>query len=87
MNHPNRSWPKIQAGNPSTDEIIGARIRVGLTQQQAAEIVLSGLRTWQQWEAGDRRMHPALFALFLLKTGQEKLIVDPRCGARQSTVA
>jgi len=27
-----------------------------------------GWRTWQQWEAGDRRMHPALFELFLIKT-------------------
>jgi len=69
-NHPNRSRAKSPASNPRPDEIIGMRINAGLTQQQAAEIVYSGLRTWQQWEAGDRRMHPAIWELFLLKTGQ-----------------
>lgn len=84
-NHPNRSRAKRPASNPSPDEVTKARIAAGLTQQQAAEIVYSGLRTWQQWEAEDRRMHPALFELFLLKTGQEKLIIDPQCSAANLT--
>ncbi len=54
------------------------RINAALTQRQAAEIVHAGLRTWQQWEGGDRRMHPALFELFLLKTGQIKLTISSR---------
>ena len=58
------------------------RINAGLTQQQAADVVYSGLRTWQQWEAGDRRMHPAIFDYFLLKTGQKELI---RTGQQEST--
>lgn len=61
------------ASNPAPEEIIGMRINAKLTQQQAADIVYSGLRTWQQWEAGDRRMHPGLRELFLIKTGQKKL--------------
>lgn len=81
--HPNRSRAKSPASNPTPDEIFGVRINAKLTQQQAAEIVHSGLRTWQQWEAGDRRMHPALFELFLLKTGQAELVIDPRCIAAQ----
>lgn len=44
-----------------------------LTQAAAAAMIYAGTRTWQQWEAGDRRMHPGLFELFLLKTGQVKL--------------
>lgn len=68
-NHPNRGRCN-PAANPNPDEIIGMRINAGLTQHQAADLVYSGLRTWQQWEAGDRRMHPGLFELFLLKTGQ-----------------
>ena len=68
-NHPNRGRSN-PAANPNPDEIIGMRIKAKLTQQQAADLVYSGLRTWQQWEAGDRRMHPGLFELFLLKTGQ-----------------
>ena len=71
-NHHNRSRAKSPTSNPSPDEIFGMRMSAGLTQQKAAEIVYSGLRTWQQWEAGDRRMHPGLFELFLVKTGLDK---------------
>lgn len=80
-NHPNRSRAKSLASNPNPDEIIGMRINAGITQQQAAAIVHAGLRTWQQWEAGDRSMHPAYRELFLLKTGQKKLEIDPGCKA------
>jgi len=80
-NHANRSRAKRPASNPSPDEIVGMRINAALTQQQAADIVYSGLRTWQQWEAGDRRMNPAIFDYFLLKTGQKELIIDARCSA------
>ena len=78
-NHPNRSRAKSPASNPTPDEVAGVRINAGLTQQQAAEVVHSALRSWQHWENGDRRMHPAIFELFLLKTKQEQLILDPRC--------
>lgn len=78
-NHPNRSRAKSPASNPSTDSIISARINAGLTQQQAAHIVYAGLRTWQHWENGDRRMHPAIFDYFLLKTGQSELVIDSLC--------
>lgn len=71
-NHPNRSRAKIPASNPHPDEIFGMRMNATLTQSQAADIVYSALRTWQQWEAGDRRMHPGLWELFLIKTGQIK---------------
>jgi hypothetical protein len=26
------------------------------------------MRAWQQWESGDRQMHPAFFELFLIKS-------------------
>ena len=41
-----------------------------LTQTQAAHLVHASLRSWQQWEAGDRAMPPGLFELFMIKTGQ-----------------
>ena len=47
--------------------IIAAREEAGLTQTAAADLIYSGLRTWQQWEAGDRRMHPALWDLFRIR--------------------
>lgn len=69
-NNPNRSRVKNPASNPTPDEIAGMRINAGLTQLQAANVVHSALRSWQHWENGDRRMHPAIFELFLIKTGQ-----------------
>lgn len=53
--------------SPDPVEIRAAREAAGLSQAAAAALVHSGLRTWQQWEAGDRRMHPGLWELFQLK--------------------
>jgi putative transcriptional regulator len=53
--------------NPTPDKIKQAREQAGLTQTQAAELIYKGLRTWQQWERGDRAMDPALWELFRLK--------------------
>lgn len=40
------------------------RIRLGLTQSEAADTVYSGLRAWQRWEAGQQPMPPAKAALW-----------------------
>lgn len=67
MTHTNRS--KVSAGrNPKPAEILAARTKAGLTQTEAAALLFTTCRVWQQWEAGDRRMHPAFFQLFTLKT-------------------
>lgn len=66
-NHPNRGG-KSRSANPEPATIVAAREAANLTQSAAAELVHSSLRTWQQWEAGDRRMHPGLWELFALKT-------------------
>lgn len=63
-----KSTPSIPA-NPAPEKIREARESSGLSQTAAAELVHSGLRTWQQWEAGDRKMHPGLWELFCLKVG------------------
>ncbi len=55
---------------PLPKEIRQARLSSGLTQSQAAELVHGSLRAWQQWEAGDRRMPPGLWELFLIKSGR-----------------
>ena len=65
--HPNRG-PKGPSANPDPAQIRGAREAARLTQTQAAELIHGTLRTWQQWEAGDRRMHPGLWELFRLKS-------------------
>ena len=55
---------------PTPAEIRQARDVAGLTQAAAAERIYSTRRTWENWEAGIREMHPGLFELFLIKTGQ-----------------
>lgn len=64
--HPNRGRPTA-ASNPSPQAIVEARIAAFLTQEQAAELVYSTTRRWQEWEAGVHRMHPGLFELFQIK--------------------
>lgn len=66
-NHPNRSRRGNPAANPKPDEIKAAREAASLTQTEAAQLVYTSLRAWQQWEYGERRMHPAFWELFNLK--------------------
>lgn len=66
-NHPNRG-PKGPSANPAPEAIRAARDAAGLTQTAAATLVHSTLRRWQEWEAGQHRMHPGLWELFRLKT-------------------
>lgn len=69
VNHPNRSKRTTSpAANPEPAEILAAREAAGLTQTEAGALVHSALRSWQQWEAGERRMHPAIWELFLMKS-------------------
>lgn len=72
-NHPNRGRQSA-APNPTPEQIVQARLAAGLTQKEAGAIIYSTRRTWQDWELGARRMHPALFELFLIKTNQIKPI-------------
>lgn len=65
-NHRNRSATHL-GHVPSADEVREARETAGLTQTEAAALIWCSLRAWQQWEAGDRRMHPAFWELFTIK--------------------
>lgn len=53
--------------SPTPAMIQAARKAAGITQTQAAELIHCSLRSWQQWEAGDRDMHPAMWELFTIK--------------------
>ncbi|AAV83360.1 DNA (cytosine-5-)-methyltransferase [Idiomarina loihiensis] len=52
----------------SNIELKQLRERLCLTQSQAASLVHSSVRAWQQWESGERQMHPAIRELFTIKT-------------------
>lgn len=67
-NHPNRSKRQPNAArNPSPDEIREAREAAKLSQTAAADLIYCSLRAWQDWEGGQRRMHPAMWELWRLK--------------------
>ena len=58
---------------PSPPEILASRKAAGLSQTEAAVLVHTSCRTWQQWEAEEgtpshRKMHPAFWELFRIKT-------------------
>jgi DNA-binding transcriptional regulator YiaG len=67
-NHPNRSRARWPSANPTPAEIASARSAAGLTQEVAARLVHSAAVTWRQWESGLRRMHPAMWELFKIKS-------------------
>jgi DNA-binding transcriptional regulator YiaG len=66
--HPNRSGRGGAAATPTPAQIRAARQAAGLTQTEAAALIHSTYRAWQEWEGGRRRMHPGLWALFCLRT-------------------
>ncbi|MFP2873733.1 helix-turn-helix domain-containing protein [Acetobacter tropicalis] len=54
--------------SPTPSAIRAARESASLTQKQAAGLIHCALRSWAQWEAGDRKMHPAFWELFQIKS-------------------
>lgn len=61
---------------PTPEQIKEARKRSGFTQTQAAAVIYKKLLAWQRYESGERSMDPALYELFLLKTGQMELVIQ-----------
>ena len=78
MNHPNRSraWAN-PARNPSPAEIRAARLAANLTQREAGATVMASEKSWRKWEAGVARMHPGLWALWLLTGPTRQNIGNP----------
>lgn len=69
--HANRSRRSDAPGrNPDPEEIRALRESAELTQTEAARLVWGTLRAWQDWEGGQRRMHPAIWELFRIKVGR-----------------
>lgn len=60
--------------NPTPEQIFNARKKAGLTQTSAGAVIYKKLRTWQQWENGDRKMDPAFWELFNIKVNQKNAV-------------
>lgn len=73
-NHPGRNVHEGNTRVPTPAEVRAAREKAGLSQAEAAAKVLGSVRAWEKWESlgatENRRMHPGLFKLFLITTGQ-----------------
>ena len=59
-----RGYFNMTTRYPKPEHIKAARLDAGLTQTEAATLVYSTCRAWQYWEAGQRKMHPAIWAYF-----------------------
>jgi DNA-binding XRE family transcriptional regulator len=49
--------------------VLRARKEAGLTQKEAGELIGCSRRTWQDWEAGARKMRKTYFEIFVEMTG------------------
>lgn len=68
--------------NPTREEIRAARLRVGLTQTQAARLIYRSLKCWQQWEGGTRKMDPQLWETWQVKSARVSRLQFPKGASR-----
>lgn len=55
------------ASPPSCEVIVAARKAAGLSQTAAGQLCFVALRTWQAWESGVNKMHPAMWVAWLAR--------------------
>lgn len=60
--------------NPTPELIKQTRKEANLTQTKAAELIYKQRRGWAQYEAGDRKMDPAYWELFLIKIAKDGVV-------------
>jgi DNA-binding XRE family transcriptional regulator len=60
--------------NPTPELIKQTRKEAKLTQTKAAALIHKQLRTWAQYEAGDRKMDAAYWELFLIKISKNEVV-------------
>lgn len=52
---------------PKPSEITALRKAAKLTQKESAKLVHTNIRTFQQWEAGDRDMRASCWEMYRIK--------------------
>ena len=73
-NHPDRKPAGSALPANFRQALAEARGRAALSQTAAAKLLGAGLRTWQQWEAGDRAMPVTALELWCITAIAEKLL-------------
>lgn len=58
---------------PTPDEVVAARGKARLKQQECADLVRVDLRTWQRWEKGSRKISPGHWLLFRILVAHPEL--------------
>jgi putative transcriptional regulator len=64
--------------SPKGTQIRQLRETYGLSQTQAADLVYSTLRSWQNWEGDEVGMHPAIWAWFRHRVESGEAPPSPR---------
>lgn len=73
-NHPNRSKTRTAASTPAPEDVREWRRARDLSVSQAAALIHTTPRSWLNWEAGERPMHPAFWELVRLKGYAPKVV-------------
>lgn len=70
----------LQMPAPNPEQIRAERERVGLSKETAAAAACVALRSWQAYEAGERRMPAATWVRFTLLTGRRSIAYETDAG-------
>ena len=62
----------MKTESPTPEDVAVLRTTSGLTQTQFGLLVHSSLRAVQQWEGGQRTMHPGLWELAVIKIKEKE---------------
>jgi len=65
-----KAKPNIKKKPPTAEQVKQAREAAKHTTWHAANVIYVSTRQWQKYESGKAKMHPAVFDLYLIKTGQ-----------------
>lgn len=79
MSKPSIRTPQqaVRKESPTAEQVKAARNACKQTTVSAANTVYITLRQWQKYEAGAASMPPAVFELYMIKTGQMVINVEP----------
>jgi hypothetical protein len=88
MAHPHPKASAEPGLHPTPQEVLALRSQHHLSQSAAAALAYSSLRSWQHWEAGTWKMHPAIWRWvqheLAGRARQDLTEIRPPAGARQA---